>query len=101
MNILGITVALLACSQEEDLRIRPFLARHCFECHGEKAKKADLRLDTLSLGPRHLDSWAAVLEKIESGEMPPPKKPRPDQSEIKAVVEWIGGALHRSDAPGG
>ncbi|MGB0741282.1 MAG: c-type cytochrome domain-containing protein, partial [Planctomycetaceae bacterium] len=28
-------------------QIRPYLAKYCFECHGPKQQKADLRLDTL------------------------------------------------------
>src|SRR5438132_3565236 len=30
-----------------EARVRPVLARHCFECHGSKKQKSGLRLDSL------------------------------------------------------
>ncbi len=48
----GITAAAPGTDDPEaikffETRIRPVLANHCYECHGEKKQKADLRLDNL------------------------------------------------------
>src|SRR5437899_188721 len=37
-----------AATRQYNEQIRPFLARHCLECHGTEKPKGDLRLDRLS-----------------------------------------------------
>ncbi|MFO0966607.1 MAG: DUF1592 domain-containing protein [Gemmataceae bacterium] len=72
--------------------IRPVLAKHCFACHGAVKPKGDLRLDTLKpdfADPAARERWQRVLERIESGEMPPKAKPRPDAREVRVVAAWI------------
>ncbi|MEO0413640.1 MAG: DUF1592 domain-containing protein [Verrucomicrobiota bacterium] len=66
-----------------------FLQTHCVSCHGPDKEKGDLRVDQLSrnfqLGEdSHL--WAEVIDRINSGEMPPEEKPRPSQDEIALFV---------------
>lgn len=69
-----------------------FLAKHCLRCHGPDRVERDLRLDTLSrdfkLGAdSHL--WGEVMERINSGEMPPEDEPQPSEDEIAAAVEQL------------
>ena len=64
--------------------VRPFLVRHCIGCHGPEKPKGKRRLDRLS--PNFVDresreTWLAVLERVEAGEMPPESKPRPPEQE--------------------
>ena len=63
----------------------PFLKQHCYECHGEKSTKADLDLtkfkDDTSILKEH-KHWKSVLQQINSGEMPPKKKPQPSPTEL-------------------
>jgi len=73
-------------------QVRPFLARHCLECHGTKKAKGDLRLDRLTSDfaeSANRDKWQTVLKRLNSGEMPPKAKPRPVDKDVKLVVEWI------------
>ena len=59
---------------------RPFLSRHCVECHGPTAQKGDFRVDTLPADPadpKARDAWAAVRDRVAAGTMPPAKRPRP------------------------
>src|SRR5258708_3545471 len=37
-----------AAIQFFETKVRPIFANHCFECHGEKEQKRDLRLDSLA-----------------------------------------------------
>jgi hypothetical protein len=64
-----------------------FMKKHCYECHGEKTKKADLDLsrfkDEASLLKEH-KLWKGVLHQVNTGEMPPKKKPQPTPSELTA-----------------
>lgn len=75
-----------------DDSVEVFLETHCLSCHGPEKEKGDLRIDDLSrefqLG---LDShiWAEVIEKINSGEMPPEDEPQPTQGEISAFVSTL------------
>ena len=58
-------------------KLKPFLEKNCFKCHGEKVQKGKMRLDTAKFKPTDPDSydfWQNVLDLIASGEMPPKKK---------------------------
>jgi mono/diheme cytochrome c family protein len=79
-----------------------FLQKHCTSCHGEKAKKADLTLHTYG------DEAAAVkgrkileqaLKMVATGEMPPPKQPRPTPAEVDAFVKAVNGVFERNAKP--
>ena len=66
-----------------------FLTKHCVRCHGPERVERELRIDRLSRDFKigtdgHL--WAEVVERINSGEMPPEDEPQPTVDEIAAVV---------------
>src|SRR5215471_6369526 len=72
--------------------IRPFLEQHCVSCHGPSTAKAGLRLDTLVAefaDPEKARAWQKVLDRVQSGEMPPKKRPRPPQAEVRQAVAWV------------
>jgi mono/diheme cytochrome c family protein len=73
-------------------QVRPFLARHCLECHGGTEPEGGLRLDRLSSDFADAESrrhWLDVLERIGKGEMPPEGEPRPAEADIQALTGWI------------
>ena len=66
-----------------------FLEKHCNRCHGPEKVKGELRIDKLSRDFKSgADShrWAEVIERVNAGDMPPKKEPRPTQDEIAAFV---------------
>ena len=73
--------------------VRPLLARHCFDCHGEAVQESGLDLErfgTLDAVLRERTVWGAVLEKLESHQMPPPKEELPPTAEERRrLVAWI------------
>jgi cytochrome c553 len=72
--------------------IRPFLVRHCLECHGTEKPKGDFRLDRLApdfADGANRERWLTVLKRVQAGEMPPKSKPRPPRNEVQALAEWI------------
>lgn len=80
--------------------IQGFLQRYCVECHGAEVQKARLRLDTLSMDLSKSETrrhWGAILEQVRSEAMPPPKKPKPSQEELKHVQNWIEKSLARME----
>ncbi len=78
-----------------------FLDKHCISCHGPEKEKGDLRIDQLSrdfkLGA---DShhWAELIERINSGEMPPEAEPQPTQEEIAAFVPKLDSLIKEGRA---
>ncbi|MEQ2005810.1 MAG: DUF1592 domain-containing protein, partial [Limisphaerales bacterium] len=62
-----------------------FMRKHCYECHGGKSTKADLDLtkfkDDANILREH-KHWKSVLQQVNSGEMPPKKKPQPTPQEL-------------------
>lgn len=73
--------------------IGPFLATHCLKCHGPDRQESGFRVD------QHLpnefltravaERWSEVLDKLNAGEMPPKKEPRPPAADMAKVVDWI------------
>src|SRR5665213_180218 len=41
--------------------------------------------------------WKEVMNKINSGQMPPKKKARPDAKEAFAVASWVAERLHETE----
>jgi mono/diheme cytochrome c family protein len=81
--------------------VRPFIDAHCTACHGEKKQKGDLRLDTLAgdfANASIAGHWMEVMERINSGDMPPKKEPRPKPEEISRVSDQITAQLSEADA---
>ena len=73
-----------------DESVRPVLEEHCFGCHGPEKQKGDVRFDQFDGSPAEKSElWLMVLEQIQSGEMPPEKKPRLNSEELASLTGWI------------
>jgi len=81
--------------------IDPFLAEHCLSCHGEKKRKGDLRLDTLSrdfAAPEHAERWFEVVTRIGAGEMPPEDEPQPAPEEANRILEYLAARIKEGES---
>ena len=81
--------------------VRPFLERHCVRCHGDAKQKGNLRVDTLERDfaePRVAGHWTEIMDRINSGEMPPAKEPRAEPEQVARVAEWIASQLTEAEA---
>ena len=61
-----------------------FFKKHCLDCHDAESKRGDFDLSSLKLDLTNADNfarWVKVHDRIESGEMPPAKKARPDAAD--------------------
>jgi hypothetical protein len=93
------TVAQAEPSFEDDLQ--PFLSKHCLRCHNEELQEGEFRIDILSrdIGIRDTPQWAEVMERINSGEMPPEdEKVRPTAEQGAEIVEWIAARIREGEA---
>ncbi len=76
--------------------VQPFIARHCLACHAAKTAKAGYRIDLLGsdfTAPSVAEQWKEVIDRINSGEMPPDDRPRPDAKQAAELVTWVNGRL--------
>ncbi len=77
-----------------------FLENHCFDCHDDLEKKGDFDLSSLRFNlsdPTHFRQWVDVYDKIESGEMPPKKKKRPDPKQADRFLSELSEHLVTSE----
>ena len=92
-----IALLLVALATQLQANPRPFLVKHCYECHDDSSTKGGLDLEALSSADwtdsAVFDQWERVLKRVREGEMPPPdKKKQPSAEERHAAV----AALHHS-----
>ncbi len=80
--------------------VKPFMARHCYACHGNEKQKRDLNLESFTTAAslvEHGERWEMVVERLRGREMPPDDEPQPDERERQAVATWIARELSRID----
>jgi mono/diheme cytochrome c family protein len=73
-----------------------FFKEHCLRCHGPDEAKGDLRLDQLDADlskPGNFERWRNILDRVESGVMPPKKEPRPPKEQVADVTITLGAEL--------
>ncbi len=99
-SLLVASVGLVgaACGAEP---FEAFLTTHCVKCHGPDNEEGELRIDLLSRdfalgGEAH--RWAELIERVNSGEMPPEGEPRPTQDEIAAFVTKLDSLIREGRA---
>jgi Protein of unknown function (DUF1592)/Protein of unknown function (DUF1588)/Protein of unknown function (DUF1585)/Protein of unknown function (DUF1587)/Protein of unknown function (DUF1595)/Planctomycete cytochrome C len=74
------------------------LSKYCVTCHNQKARTANLTLDTLDPANPSANAalWELVVEKLRAGSMPPPGRPRPDPATYDAVATVLETNLDRA-----
>ena len=106
LSVLLLPWHALAATPDYNRDIRPLLSENCFSCHGfdEKARKADLRLDTAEGAlterdgwfpikpgdPDKSEVWRRIISEDKDEVMPPPKSHltlKPSEKEL--LRAWI------------
>src|SRR4051794_34387714 len=90
-----------AAIQFFESKVRPIFANNCFECHGEKEQKRDLRLDSLAamleggahgpaIVPGQPEKSLLVKAINHDGELKMPyKRKKLAREEIDTITQWI------------
>src|SRR5580704_13592778 len=76
--------------------VRELIQNCCIECHGSEAKKGNLDLESQpfnSANPENFARWVKIYDRVESGEMPPKKRPRPAESDVRPALAWLKQTL--------
>ncbi len=87
--------------QQFDEQVRPLLARHCVSCHRGDKPKGNLRLDNLTPNLAEAatrERWAAVVKRLQAGEMPPKDSPRPTAQEVATLTDWLAPRINAAEA---
>jgi hypothetical protein len=81
--------------------VRLAIENHCADCHDELTMEGDLDLFALDFDPadpKNRDRWIRLFDRVEKGEMPPPKKKRDfSEKERAAFVAALGESLRKAD----
>jgi hypothetical protein len=85
--------------REYQRAVQPFLAKHCFACHADK-ERGDVRLDRFTdeaALAKGLPTIEKALDALRQSVMPPKKRPRPEDDELKPVLAWMDAFVARAD----
>ena len=81
--------------------VKPVLKNTCSACHNASVMSGGVNLQPY-LDPSTISedrvSWEKIVQKIETGEMPPKGVPRPPQAQIAALVNFVHGEFDKADA---
>lgn len=112
MNLIGLIpprvchsfgmllVVLLISGRQAQADPQSFFQDHCVECHNANTQEGEL--DLTSLKPEFtsadiLARWIRIYDRIDAGEMPPKRKPRPSIEATKAVKHWLRSSLQEAE----
>ena len=95
--IVGFAGSAIAA---EPAQLTAFLSANCMDCHDVDSKKGGLNLEVATpamSGIEQTDLWTHIYDRVAKGQMPPEKKPRPPQPEIKAWLAAVRPRLIEAD----
>jgi hypothetical protein len=85
---------------EPPRELAPFIEKHCIDCHDADSAKGGLDFGKLPAEldrPETLAKWVRVFDRVDQGEMPPKKKPRPEAGENAAFAKALAANLITAD----
>jgi hypothetical protein len=87
-------------SAEPPRELRPFIEKHCADCHDSESAKGGLDFGKLSADlnqPEALAKWVRVFDRVDQGEMPPKKKARPEAGDKAKFAKALATDLVTAD----
>lgn len=97
--MLLLVFALCGGAHAAEQPLTPFLKTYCLQCHGKQKQKGDRRFDQLSgeiLQVSDAEAYQEILDALNLAEMPPEDEKQPSSKELKSVVAWLTGTLHKA-----
>jgi hypothetical protein len=72
--------------------VKPFLAKHCYDCHSGDEPEAKFDLQKLPADfsvDETANRWIDVMHSLQFGEMPPAEETQPNPIEKSNVIDWV------------
>ena len=79
--------------------VQPLLQKLCSGCHGAKDPKGHLQISMLDhelANGEDAEAWQDVLDRVNLGEMPPPKAKQPTKAQRQVLVRWLTEGLREA-----
>jgi cytochrome c5 len=100
--VLAASGATAAAQSGPASDYRALLDRYCASCHNQRLHTANLNLDKAGVDLGAVANHAAILEKVlqklQTGSMPPPGLPRPPTETYRQFAGWLETELDRAAA---
>ena len=96
-SIFVLTTVLRADVRKD---IETFLDQNCYACHDDIDNEGGLNLLDLKFDPSNAanrEIWEAVFQRVETGEMPPKKKKRPEAAALAGFLKKLEAPLIEAD----
>ena len=94
--IFSFVVLLPPPSESRGVEPSVFFKAHCVECHDSSTKSGGLDLTSLKSelsNGENFARWVKIHDRIEAGEMPPKKQPRPAANELADTLKSLKQSL--------
>jgi hypothetical protein len=100
LTILVVTAVVTLPLSAKPSDVFAFVQKSCAGCHNAKVKSGDLDLNALQTAKTFEDDreiWEKVVERLQTGRMPPPGAPRPPGATITTINSWLQSEFARQD----
>ena len=84
--------------------VREILSTSCLECHDAETEKGEINLEQATIEwshPEDRERWLRVLEVVDQGLMPPPKKGELTEPHRKKLLDYLDARLLKHTEIGG
>ncbi|MSR32001.1 MAG: DUF1592 domain-containing protein [Gemmataceae bacterium] len=83
--------------------VLPVFKKNCIGCHNNDKKRGGVTLEgfnSLEDVKKNIKLWERVADKLRTGEMPPPEKPRPTTAQLEVVNRWLDAQVFEFSCKG-
>ncbi len=97
--ISAFTPTVVVAGTKDEAFLQSFFKEHCVRCHNATTKKGKFELHDLNADIAGNNArFAAILERLRAGDMPPEKEPQPDLDTLKKMIDVIQAGLGKTPA---
>jgi hypothetical protein len=99
ISVVSLSTATLTFAEVKDLAaIEEIVETHCHDCHGGGIERGGLDLEAISgeALTQHRAIWEKVILRMDTRQMPPADKDRPDEAEYNASVAFLSDYLDQA-----
>lgn len=91
----------LSAADSFETAVKPVLTKSCSPCHNDRNQSGGVNVipfthpESVSA---YRDDWERLIRKVRSGEMPPKGFPRPQESQVNDLLNYVQNEFEKADA---